>query len=63
MKAFLGLFSFFFLSLNKLLFLISLKSIMVLSYSFMVYVCEDMPIRDLGVKHENLGIYPKGNNG
>ena len=36
---------------------------MVLSYSFMAYVCEDMPIRDLGVKHENLGLYPKGNNG
>ena len=46
LKVFLGLFSFFFILLNKLLFLISLKSRMVLSYSFITYVCENMPIRD-----------------
>ena len=45
LKVFIGLFSFFFLLLNKLLFLISLKSRMVLFYSFMAYVCENMPIR------------------
>ena len=45
LNVFLGLFSFFVLLLNKLFFLISLKSRMVLSYCFMAYVYEDMPIR------------------
>ena len=43
LNVFLSLFSFSFY--YQMIFLISLKLRMVLSYSFMVYVCEEMPIR------------------
>lgn len=40
---------------------------MIFSYSFMVYVCETHPWEakgsSWGVKHGNLGLEPKGNNG
>lgn len=63
LKVFLGSFSFIWF--NKALFLFFLKSRIMIYYSFIAYLYENMPIRlkgHLPMKYENIGLDEKEKN-